>query len=78
MRNPSNLARFLKWWPLFAAVVGGAISVGSAAVYAAVMDHRTIAENVKKIEAIEIVIPKMQSDIQVICWTVADGKGCSR
>lgn len=73
----SRFYLLLKWWPVIAAVMAGTVSVGSAAVYAAVTDHNAISANTRRIDALEIAVPKMQRDIQVICWTVAGGKGCS-
>lgn len=73
----SRYYQLLKWWPMIAALAGGTLSIGSAGVYAAVTDHNAIAANTRRIDALEAAIPKMQTDIQVICWTVANGQGCS-
>lgn len=70
-------SQLLKWWPIIAALGGFTVMTGGAGVYAAVTDHNAIARNSAKIEDLEVVIPKMQADISVICWAVSRGRGCS-
>lgn len=74
---PTRLTLFLRFWPVIASLGGGLVFVGGYGAYAAITDHNSIAANTHRIEALEAAIPKMQTDIQVICWTVAGGQGCS-